>query len=167
MPGQHSRRGWIGTASGIVLAVSMAGCATTSGTTGGDGELQAQSCVDWVLFDSPADAMTDATAVLRTTGPTAAAGTTQLFGADANVHSVEIADVLKGADLLVGQTIDVASTPVTCTAGGVYPDGDPLDASGSVIVLLSWDDDAQVWRTMTPTQGVVAATADGEIPPTW
>lgn len=167
MPGQHRGRRWIGTASGIVLAVSMAGCATTSGTTGGDGELQAQSCVDWVLFDSPADALADATAALRTTGPTSAAGTTQLFGADANVHSVQVDAVLKGTDLQVGQDVEVAATPVTCTGDGTYPDGDPLEASGSLIVLLSWDDDAEMWRTMTPNQGVVAATADGEIPPTW
>lgn len=179
MPGQHGRRGWfrrgwfrhgwVGAASAVVLAASAAGCATGDGGAGGDGngDLQAETCLDWVLFDSPADALADATAALRTTGPTSAAGTTQLFGAEANLHTVQVDAVLKGTDLQVGQDVEVAATPVTCTAGGTYPDGDPLDASGSLIVLLSWDDDAQVWRTMTPNQGVMAATADGTLPPTW
>ena len=159
MPYAHHVRGWILAAQTVVTGVAVAGCAAFGGG--------AESCVSWVEFKNPADAMADATVVVLAEGPTALAGTTDLFGVDANVHSVQVADVLKGTDVRAGQDLEVTSTPVTCTGGGVYPDGDPLDASGTLVLYLSWDLDAHVWRTMTPSQGVIAATDGGQVPLTW
>ena len=80
---------------------------------------------------------------------------------------VDVAEVLKGDDDATGATSKVISTPVTCTGGSIYPEGDPLDASGSLVLLLDWDPDAQAWRTITPNQGVVPAAGDGTVPQSW
>lgn len=159
MPGPQHRQGWIFAAHSVVLVMAMAGCAAV----GGEGE----ACADWVWYQSPADAMADAAVVVRTKGPTASVGTTDMFGVTVNVHSVQVTDVLKGTEVRTGQDVEVISTPVTCTDGGVYPDGDPLDASGALIMFLYWDADTHAWRTVTPTQGVVAATGAGQVPLTW
>ncbi len=161
MPGpQHARR-WVVTAHTVVLMVATAGCATVGS------DVTSEACVSWVEFPSPADAMAEATVVVRTTGPAAKVGTNQLFGVTVTVHSVQVADVLKGTELRAGQDVEVLSTPVTCTGGAVYPDGDPLDASGPLIVLLQRDTDTHAWRTLTPGQGVVAATGGGDVPSSW
>lgn len=160
MPGQqHHPQCWTVAAHAFAICAAMAGCAII----GGD----AQTCVSWVEFESPADAMANAEVVVLAAGPTASAGTTDLFGVDANVHSVQIAEVLKGTAVRAGENLEVISTPVTCTGGDAYPDGDPLGASGTLVLFLSQDADAHVWRTVTPSQGVVAATADGDAPLTW
>jgi hypothetical protein len=157
---QHARR-WVVTAHTAVLMVATAGCATVGS------DVTSGACVSWVEFPSPADAMAQAAMVVRTTGQAASVGTNHMFGIRVAVHSVEVADVLKGTELRVGQDVEVLSTPVTCTGGAVYPDGDPLDASGPLIVFLQWDADAHAWRTLTPGQGVVAATGAGDLPSTW
>ena len=105
-----------------------------------------------------------------------AVGTTDLFGVDARVHVVTVdarvhvvtvAEVLKGTDVRVGDEVEVASTPVTCTGEDVYPDGDPLDAAGALIGLVHRAESGDVWRTITPGQGVVPATVDGQLPDAW
>ncbi len=103
----------------------------------------------------------------RTTGPIAPSGTTTLFGTTVNVHSIDITEVLKGTGVAAGQALEVVSTPVTCTAGSIYPDGDPLDASGPLIVFLHRDADTGAWRTITPYLGVVPAPDDGTVPDSW
>lgn len=143
----------------VALALPAAGCAVV-------GE-QAETCVSWVGFDTPADALDDAAAAVRTEDPAPAVGTVQLFGADARVHAVTVAEVLKGTDVRVGDEIEVASTPITCTGGEVYPEGDPLDAPGTLIVFLHRDEDTGAWRTITPEHGVVPATVDGQVPEAW
>lgn len=64
------------------------------------------------------------------------------------------------------------STPETCTGGGLYPGGDPLDPAtglggedGSVIVLLS--DGEGVLHLITPFQGVLTPARDGSLPAAW
>ena len=123
--------------------------------------------MSWSSFDSPADALAADTVAIGTEGPLLSAGTTELFGVDVNVYSVPVADVLKGADVRAGEVLQVASTPATCTGGGVYPDGDPLGASGTLILFLYQDPDTLDWRTLTPFQGVVAASEDGKLPLAW
>lgn len=157
MPGPLHRRGWIFAAHTVVLVFATAGCAAVGGG------VESAACVSWVDYQSPADAM----AVVRTTGPTASVGTSHLFGVTVAVHSVQVADVLKGTELRTGQEVEVISTPVTCTGGVVYPDGDPLDTSGLLILFLHWNADTHALSTLTPTQGAVAATGDGQVPLTW
>jgi FlaG/FlaF family flagellin (archaellin) len=130
-------------------------------------ESQAESCVSWVSYETPADAMADAVVVVRTEGPMTAVATTELFGAEANVLLVPVHHVHKGTDVSVGQDLEVTSTPVTCSGGEVYPEGDPLDATGTLILFLFWDEALPGWRTITPLQGVVSTTSDGEVPSEW
>lgn len=152
-----------------VLAVAAVFVITACGTEVAPVEPRAEACVSWVSYETPADAMADAALVVRTEGPMTAVGTTELFGANASVHVVPVPDLLKGTGTGVsaGQDLEVVSTPVTCTGGGVYPEGDPLDASGTQILFLHWDEAVPGWRTITPLQGVVSATRDGGVPPEW
>lgn len=123
-------------------------------------------CVEWVSFASPAEAMADATLVVTTTGPAASAGTVEIFAVDAAVHRVDVDGVLKGADVTAGDSLDIVSTPVTCAPGGIYPNGDPLDAAGPLVLFLHRDEGSDKWRTFTPTQGVVSIE-DGKVPTVW
>lgn len=164
MAHRHTRRPW--TALVLVAVVApAAGCAVLGERTAGTE--RTETCVSWVWFDTPADALDDADVAVRTDGPLPATGTAELFGVDARVHAVTVTEVLKGTAVRVGDELEVASTPVTCTGGEDYPDGDPLDASGDLVLLLHRDDDADVWRTITPGQGVLPATVDGQVPDTW
>lgn len=147
----------------VAALLALGGCALA-----GAGGTESATCVSWVWFERPADALSAADLAVRTDGaagePT---GTAEVFGVDATVHTVRVADVLRGSDALAGDELDVISTPVTCTAGGTYPDGDPLDAPGDLVLLLHHDDEAGGWRTLTPMQGVLPATADGSLPNGW
>ncbi|MCB2176009.1 MAG: hypothetical protein KQH57_09395 [Actinomycetales bacterium] len=143
----------------VALTASLAGCAAAGTRTG--------VCVDWVSFTSPAEASAEADLVVLTTGPAVSAGTSEIFGTAATVHAVEVSAVLKGTDAAPGQALGVISAPETCTGASAYPQGDPLAASGQLIVFLHWDADAEAWRTITPYQGVVPATADGQVPDSW
>ncbi|NTW42383.1 MAG: hypothetical protein HGA44_21330, partial [Cellulomonadaceae bacterium] len=71
--------------SALVVSASLAGCAV-------DGT-QSQSCVEWVWFDSPAEAAAEADVVLRADGPASSSGTVELFGASATAHLVDVAEV--------------------------------------------------------------------------
>ncbi|MCV2395173.1 hypothetical protein OEB99_12720 [Actinotalea sp. M2MS4P-6] len=142
-----------------LVVAATAGCAAL-GTQGA-------TCVDWVMYESPADAEADAGLVVRTTGPAASTGTVALFGVAAEVHSVDVVDVLKGSEVTAGDSLEVVSAPETCTGEGPYPDGDPLDAAGPLILVLHWDADAAAWRTITPYQGVVPPADDGTLPEQW
>lgn len=150
----------------VVLGVSVlvGGCGIVDRVGGGQ---RAEACVSWVGFDTPADALDAAAVAVRTEGPTPVVGTTDLFGVDARVHAVTVAEVLKGTGVGAGDEIEVASTPVTCTGGEVYPDSDPLDAAGALILLVHRAESGDVWRTITPGQGVVPATVDGQLPDAW
>lgn len=146
------------------VSVLVAGCGIVERVGGGQ---RAETCVSWVGFDTPADALDAAAVAVRTEGPTPVVGTTDLFGVDARVHVVTVSEVLKGTDVGTGDEIEVASTPVTCTGGEVYPDGDPLDATEALIVLVHRAETGDVWRTITPGQGVVPATVDWQLPDAW
>lgn len=121
-------------------------------------------CVDWVGFDTPQSAADDADAVVRGTAA-GRDGTVRLFGVDAHAWTFEIDEVLSGE---VGDAVvRVASTPETCTEGGAYPEGDPLDAASELLLLLDYDAEARVWRTITPYAGTVPPAPDGGLPTAW
>jgi hypothetical protein len=115
----------------------------------------ASACVDWVFFDTPAEAASDAGAVLRGT-VVERDGTAQMYGVESNRWLVTVEEVFERPDPPSGRTqtqpeldvepgerIAVVSTPETCS-GEAYIGGDPLDpasglggADGSVIIFLS------------------------------
>lgn len=119
------------------------------------------ACVDWVLYDTPTDAATEADAVVigSVIGP---AGTATEFGLEANVWRVAATTWVQGRG---GSEIEVVSAPRTCENGAPYPDGDPLDVSTDVLLFLRADGDR--WMTITPYQAVLPAPTDPGIPSVW
>ncbi|WP_059061329.1 hypothetical protein [Leucobacter sp. G161] len=115
------------------------------------------SCISWASFSAPQEAFDDAELVVE--GNVAPAATTRdVFGYRAAVHTVAVTSVLKGT-AEVGASLDVAATPITCTGGELYPDGDPLDVEGEVMLFLTAD--GGQWRLLSPVQGVLEAGSAG------
>lgn len=194
-----------------VTAGGLAGCAAAQPAGGakpsGTGETVDSSqdplggpgvaCVDWVFFETPAEAASDAGAVLRGT-VVAQDGTAQMYGVESNRWLVTVEEVLERPDppsgrpqtqpeldVSPGERIAVVSTPETCS-GEAYLEGDPLDpasglagADGSVIILLSAasgdgsgdgsaeQDDVDYFHLITPHQGVLTPAKDGALPSEW
>lgn len=155
------------------------------------------ACVDWVLFETPAEAASGAGVALRGT-VVEQDGTAQMYGVDANRWLVTVEEVLERPDppsgypqaepeleVSPGEQIAVVSTPETCSVRG-YPGGDPLDPAsglggedGSVIILLSAalgdgmgdgsaeEDDVDDFHLITPYQGVLTPAKDGALPSEW
>ncbi|MGW2091143.1 hypothetical protein [Promicromonospora sukumoe] len=204
------------------LVGALAGCASeapaggSSGTAGGATEETAEvtaeettdeadlvdglpqdgvACVDWMRFLTPAEAASDAGAVLL--GKVVRQeGTAELYGVEANRWLFDVEEVLERPDpageranpaaepppeleVSAGEQVTVVSTPETCGgADNPYPGGDPLDpaagqGSGPVIVLLSGStDDGGTgepvgFHLITPYQGIVLPTDDGGLPAEW
>lgn len=132
----------------LVATASLTGCVRVEG------------CPGWVDFETPQD-MYDGAQVVLLGRPTSDAGDRDVFGRPAAVHRVLVADVLKGE--LEADLVEVASTPVTCSGeNDAYPDGDPLDVEGEVILFLT--DSEGGWRLMTPFDGVLPIPDDGVLP---
>lgn len=155
-----------------------------SDPTGGS----ASACVDWVVFETPAEAASDAGAVLRAT-VVEQDGTAQMYGVESNRWLVTVEEVLERPDppsgrpqtqpeleVSPGEQIAVVSTPETCS-GDAYPGADPLapasglsGADGSVIILLSaasGDGGVDGFHLITPYQGVLTPAEDGALPSKW
>lgn len=146
--------------AGLAVAV---GLGASSGLAGCGLLPQAQSCVSWVAHETPQEAFDGADLVV--TGRVAPAHATRnVFGYRAAVHEVTVVQVLKGsADAEV--RLEVASTPETCSGDEVYPQGDPLDVEGNVVLFLIDPEATGEWRLLTPFDGVLGAGPDGAPPP--
>lgn len=185
-----SRPGRVASASAALAAAALSGwltgCAAVGSTT--TTATSGEACVDWVTFESPDDAAADAGVVLRGS-VVEREGTAPLFGVEASRWLFDVEEVLERpeprggvepppeVEVAVGERVAVVSTPETCSGGGLYPGGDPLDpatglaaADGSVIVLLS-DGDGQggegELHLITPFQGVLTPDEDGSLPAGW
>ena len=118
-----------------------------------------QSCIDWVFFDTPADAVDEANAVVR--GHIVdQAGTTSYMDIPVTTWNVEVEEWLTGE----GEAeIVVTSLPRSC--------GDTTDAmaeaqsDGDLILFLR--ERPSGWEIITPWQGMIPATPDGSIPESW
>jgi hypothetical protein len=190
----------------VVAAAGLAGCASAQpaggteppGTSGTDGPTQEPTelptgqpgvaCVDWVSFATPAEAASDAGAVVRGT-VVEQDGTAWMYGVESRRWLVDVEEVLERPDppadrlepqpeleVSPGERIVVVSTPETCS-GDAYPGGDPLDpasgrggADGTVIVLLSAaseEDEVDGYHLITPYQGVLTPARGGGLPAKW
>lgn len=119
----------------------------------------AVTCVDWVRFETPQDQYDRASLVL--VGKSVRrAGETSIYGHKATTHLVEVEQVLKGE--LGDGDLRISSMPPTCTVGGSYPDGDPLDPNQRVIIFANMQNGE--WFTMTPAQGVLPFPLGAELP---
>lgn len=117
------------------------------------------ACVEWVWFATPQDQYDNAGLVLIGKS-VSRAGETSIYGHAATTHLVEVEQVLKGNP---GEgDLRITATPPTCTVGGSYPDGDPLDTAERVIIFASKQ--GGDWFTITPTQGVLPFPRGSERP---
>lgn len=136
----------------VAAALMLTGCADRSAPG-------AQACIDWVLFDAPADAAADADAVVR--GRILEQnGSAAYEGMAANVWRVAVDEWISGAG---GPEIDVISLPRSC--GDTGDSFARFDPDHDVFVFLRSSDEG--WQAVTPWQGAVLADADGGIPSSW
>lgn len=138
------------TAIGVALGVLLCGCGLVPVT-------RTNASVDWVRFDTMQQRFDHARAVLIGEA-SRRDGEARTYGYQANVHVVEVEQVLKGEPGT--GPLRIASMPVTC--GASYPDGDPLDAGGRRLFFLIEQND--VWFTMTPDQGASPFPAGTPLP---
>ena len=118
----------------------------------------ANTCIDWVYFETPADAAADADAVALGS-VTEHRGSTQYEGMAANIWTVEVTEWLKGGG---ADSIDVVSLPRSCD-----DTGDSMSQFGpddSVVLFLRSTDNG--WEGVTPWQQVTADD-DDTIPESW
>ncbi|WP_194421460.1 hypothetical protein [Microbacterium abyssi] len=145
------RRGLAATALVGALAVTFSGC-------GVPGVVTSQSCIDWVYFETPADAAAEASAVALGS-VTGQSGSTQYEGMAANIWTVEVVEWLKGGG---GDSIDVVSLPRSC--GDSSDSMAQFELDDSVVLFLRSTGNG--WEGITPWQQVTAAE-DGTFPEAW
>ncbi|NUU32430.1 hypothetical protein [Arthrobacter sp. C9C5] len=126
---------------GVLSGVLLCGCWLVPVT-------RTDVCVDWVRFETMQQRVEHASAVL-VGKPVKGDGEVRSYGYQANVHTVEVEQVLKGG--IGADPVRIASMPVTC--GKSYPDGDPLDTGARQLFFLTEQNGE--WFTMTPEQGAV------------
>jgi hypothetical protein len=145
------RRLAVSATMGCLCGLLLCGCWLVPGAVHTD------VCVDWVGFESMQQRFDHADAVLIGK-PLKRDGEARSYGYEANVHVVEVEQVLKGGP---GHgPVRIASMPVTC--GQTYPDGDPLDDGDRKLIFLT--DQHGEWFTMTPDQGTVQFPAGAPLP---
>lgn len=138
------------TTIGVLLCGLLSGCWLVPGP-------RTDACVDWVRFETMQQRFDHAGAVLVGTA-VKRDGEVRIYAYQANVHVVEVEQVLKGG--LSEGSVRIASMPVTC--GASYPNGDPLDAGGRQLFFLTQQNGE--WFTMTPDQGAVPFPAGTPLP---
>ncbi|GAB7109241.1 hypothetical protein JCM4814A_75550 [Streptomyces phaeofaciens JCM 4814] len=145
----------------LVLLVGLTACSSASADDGqGD-------CGDWPAYASPSKALEQADWVV-TADVVKAVGSEKVHGTEAHVYSVRTMGLpLFKGDAVGHEDLKVVSTPQKCAAGDPYPEGDPLRDQKQVILFLTRDGADDMWRTISPTQGVLPATGDAGLPDRW
>ena len=144
---------WLATAGMVAASLVLAGCSSFGPPTSG-------ACIDWVYFESPADAADEADAVIVGTVESSAGSTTYLDLPATKWH-VSVDRWIKGGD--GSRTVVVTSLPRSC--GDTHDSvADAVDA-GPVVLFLR--DGKSGWETLTPFQGLIPAERDGNLPSEW
>jgi len=140
-----------------VLATAALGVSVLSGCASSFSSSSA--CIDWVYFETPADAAESVDAVVIGS-VVDQAGRTSYDDMPATMWTVAVEDWQKGSgpDELI-----VTSLPRSC--------GDTVDSMAeyqdtSPLVFFLQETESG-WTAVTPFQGVVPAASDGTIPETW
>lgn len=144
--------------TGVVLGVVALAAGALTGCV-------AQGCPAWAGYDTPTEAAEAAYAVVFG-HVRKLASTGSLFGAAANIWSVEVTEWVKGDG---PDTIEVLSPPSQCgPSDDPYFGADPFEEAMShetSAIFLSGDDGD--WMGLNPSHGIVELTAAGEVPPEW
>lgn len=137
---------------GVVGLLALSGCTVPGLTT-------SESCIDWVFFETPADAADEADAVVRGS-IVEQAGTRTYLDMPAPTWTVAVDEWIEGTG---DDEITVISLPRSCG-----DTGDTMAAYQQVDDLVFFlRDDESGWQGITPYQGVVPVGADGAIPAEW
>ncbi|MGW8482183.1 hypothetical protein ACWGJP_03550 [Microbacterium sp. NPDC055903] len=144
----------------IRLPAALAACALITGSLTGCG-VMSDSCIDWVYFETPADAAEDADAVVLGT-IVQQTGTTTYLGMTATTWMIQVDEWVDGNG---DEEIVVTSLPRRCGDRG----DTMADRQGEegMILFLRDDDETSTWQAITPWQGVVPAGPGGSIPESW
>lgn len=150
-----SRRsfGWLAVTGIVAASLGLAGCSSFGVPASG-------VCIDWVYFDTPADAAGEADAVIVGTVDSQA-GSTAYQGLRATTWSVSVDRWIKGGD--GSGAIVVTSLPRSCGD----TDDSMADAVGAGPVVLFLRDRESAWEILTPFQGVLPAERNGDLPGAW
>lgn len=138
-------------ATALLALLPLAGCSGSPFTT-------SQSCIDWVWFETPADAAAEADAVALGR-IVEQAGSTRYLDIPATTWTVDVDSWLLGDG---DAEIEVTSLPRSCGDTGDVM----AERQGETVVLFLRDDPAG-WQTVTPLQGVVSPGPDDGMPNTW
>lgn len=143
---------------GVVLGVVALAAGALTGCV-------SQGCPGWAGYDTPPDAADAADAVVFG-NVRELASTGSLFGAPANVWSVEVTEWVKGDG---PESIEVLSPASQCGASDdPYFGVDPFEAAMShttSVILLSERESG--WMGLNPSQGIVELSPTGDIPLEW
>jgi len=141
----------------FAATLAISGCSATGGT--------AQTCIDWVFFDTPSDAADEADAII-VGDVIEQADTTTYLDLPATTWNVRVDTWLDGDDgdeIEEGEEIVVTSLPHSC---GVT--GDTLAAYADVDSLLFFlREGDEGWEILTPYQGVLPTEPGSTIPAEW
>lgn len=143
---------------GVTLGVAALASATLTGCT-------SYGCPAWAGYETPRDAARAADAVVFG-HVRELASTGSLFGAPANVWSVEVTEWVTGDG---PDRIEVLSPPSQCGPSedpyfGDDPFEEAISHAASVVLLSEWEN---AWMGLSPGQGIVEVTPAGEIPLEW
>jgi hypothetical protein len=145
----------------LVLLACLTACSSAAADDSPD------ECGDWPVYATPRDALEQADWVV-TADVGKEVGSETVYGAEARVYSVRTMGLpLYKGDAVGHEDLKVISTPQKCSAGDPYPEGDPLLGQKRVILFLTRHGTEGLWRTLTPTQGVLPATGDATLPDRW
>ncbi|MFM9455617.1 hypothetical protein ACSCB1_38165 [Streptomyces europaeiscabiei] len=145
----------------LILLVGLTACSSATADDGPD------DCGDWPVYATPREALEQADWVV-TADVGREVGSETVNGAEAHVYSVRTMGLpLYKGDAVGHENLKVISTPQKCSAGDPYPEGDPLLDQKRAILFLTREGTEGLWRTITPTQGVLPATGDAKFPDRW
>lgn len=148
-----SRGSWGPLTIGVISAAMLAGCSSPTATT-------TSVCIDWVYFESPADAEADADAVVVGTVESQS-GSTMSYDLPTTTWNVKVDSWIKGG--AASSDIAVTSLPRSCGDN----DDSMAEAVGTGQVVLFLRDGDDGWETLTPFQGTIPVGPDGDPPTEW
>lgn len=125
----------------------------------------AHICIDYVYFETPGDAVDDASAVVLGR-VVERAGTGDFEGVDASIFTIAVDEWVEsgtGPGAEQPEQIEVMSLPRTCGESG---DALADAVGGDALYLFLREVDGQ-WETLTPFQGQIQPDGNGEIPSQW
>jgi hypothetical protein len=117
--------------------------------------IQTVECVSWVTFEGDQQLLAESARLIVVGEVIEQSGTVDLVGGDARLYRFDVQEA--SDERFVGLEIEIASRADGC-GPNPYPRGDRLDTDDRIAVFLSTDEQWDGLATLTPFEGVVAAS---------